>query len=349
MKRRLLASILSLVMMLSLLPTAAWAVDGEGETGSDGGVVLYTGSKNTDLTDEGEDGEGSETATVKGPQWNFAPQKETVFDQAYSYYYNSLWDYTVEGYPGDENYDPQNTISLRNNSLPTEINALIAAVEAAEPMTYSGIEKIAKEAVNRGDISQDLYDRFCPEAESDGSVIFHASDVSATNNYDIHFHYDGTDKTWVATVKPCSDPTTHVQDSKTQPNLALRNCWSGNGQRYLLFRGLVTKVKYEQDPNFTGAPAAFAKFYNLTDADLAHWPAAEIANNAFMTTALAKDGVLDLSMLPNTVTEIGGYAFGRYDNMGSGSSINTVLLPKNMTTIKTIRWQADRHRHGSHS
>ena len=340
MKRRLLASILSLVMMLTLLPTAAWAVDGEDETDSDDGVVLYTGSENTDLTDEGEDGEGAEP-TAERPQWNFAPQKETGLDPAYSFYYNSSWDYEVEGYPGDEKYNPTNAISLRDNKLPTEINALIAAVEAAEPMTYSGIEKIAKEAVNRGDISQDLYDRFCPEAESDGSVIFHASDVSATNNYDIHFHYDGTDKTWVATVEPCSD-NTHGQDGETQSksNLALRNCWSGNGQRYLLFRGLVTKVKYEQDPNFTGAPAAFAKFYNLTDADLAHWPAAEIANNAFMTTALAKDGVLDLSMLPNTVTEIGGYAFGRYDNMGSGSSINTVLLPKNMTTIKTINKDA---------
>lgn len=73
MKRRLLASILSFVMVLSLLPTAAWAVDGEGETGSDDGVVLYTGSENTDLTDEGEDGEGAEP-TAEGPQWNFAPQ-----------------------------------------------------------------------------------------------------------------------------------------------------------------------------------------------------------------------------------------------------------------------------------
>ena len=340
MKRRLLASVLSLVMVLSLLPTAAWAVDGEDETGSDDGVVLYTGSKNTDLTDEGEDGKGSETATVKGLQWNFAPQKETVFDQAYSYYYNSSWDYTVEGYPGDENYDPQNTISLRNNSLPTEINALIAAVEEARPTTYAKIEEIAKEAVDSGDISQDLYDRFCPKAESDGSVIFHASDVSSTNNYDIRFHYDDAGKTWVATVKPCSDPTTHVQDSKAQPHLALRNCWSGNGQRYLLFRGLVTKVNYDRVTNFTGAPAAFAKFYNLTDADLANWPATQIANNAFMTTALAEDGVLDLSTLPTTVTEIGGFAFGRYDNMGSGSSINTVLLPKNMTTIKTINKDA---------
>ena len=338
MKRRLLASILSLVMMLSLLPTAAWAVNGEGETGSDDGVVLYTGSENTDLTDEGEDGEGAEP-TAEGPQWNFAPQQAIVSEQAYSYYYNSSWDYTVEGYPGVTGYKPTNTISLRDNKLPTEINALIAAVENAQPTTYAGIKNIAKEAVNRGDISQQLYDRFCPEAESDGSVIFHASDVSSTN-YDIRFHYDDTDKTWVATVKPCSDPTTHVPDSKAQPNLALRNCWSGNGQRYLLFRGLVTKVNYEQNSNFTGAPAAFAKFYNLTDADLAKWPATQIANNAFMTTALAKDGVLDLSMLPNTVTEISGYAFGRYDNMGSGSSINTVLLPENMTTIKTINKDA---------
>ena len=333
MKRRLLASVLSLVIVLSLLPTAAWAVDGEDETGSDDGVVLYTGSKNTDLTDEGEDGKGSETATVKGLQWNFAPQKETVFDQAYSYYYNSSWDYTVEGYPGDENYDPQNTISLRNNSLPTEINALIAAVEEARPTTYAKIEEIAKEAVDRGDISQQLYDRFCPKAESDGSVIFHASDVSSTN-YDIRFHYDGTNETWVATVEPCSD-NTHGQDGETQSksNLALRNCWSGNGQRYLLFRGLVTKVNYDRVTNFTGAPAAFAKFYNLTDADLAKWPATQIANNAFMTTALAKDGELDLSILPNTVTSIGGFAFGRYDNMGSSSSINTVLLPEKMTAI----------------
>ena len=337
MKRRLLASILSLVMMLSLLPTAAWAVNGEGETGSDDGVVLYTGSENTDLTDEGEDGEGAEP-TAEGPQWNFAPQKET--EHAYSYYYNSSWDYTVEGYPGVTGYKPTNTISLRDNKLPDEINALIAAVEAAEPTTYAKIEEIAKEAVVRGDISQQLYDRFCPKAESDGSVIFHASDVSSTN-YDIRFHYDGTNKTWVATVEPCSD-NTHGQDGETQSksNLALRNCWSGNGQRYLLFRGLVTKVNYEQNSNFTGAPAAFAKFYNLTDADLANWPATQIANNTFMTTALAKDGVLDLSMLPNTVTEIGGYAFGRYDNMGSGSSINTVLLPKNMTTIKTINKDA---------
>ena len=28
-------------MVLSLLPAAAWAVDGEDETGSDDGVVLY--------------------------------------------------------------------------------------------------------------------------------------------------------------------------------------------------------------------------------------------------------------------------------------------------------------------
>ena len=337
MKRRLLASILSLVMMLSLLPTAAWAVNGEGETGSDDGVVLYTGSENTDLTDEGEDGEGAEP-TAEGPQWNFAPQKET--EHAYSYYYNSSWDYTVEGYPGVTGYKPTNTISLRDNKLPDEINALIAAVEEAQPTTYAKIEEIAKEAVDRGDISQQLHDRFCPKAESDGSVIFHASDVSSTN-YDIRFHYDGTNETWVATVEPCSD-NTHGKDGETQSksNLALRNCWSGNGQRYLLFRGLVTKVNYEQNSNFTGALAAFAKFYNLTDADLANWPATQIANNTFMTTALAKDGVLDLSMLPNTVTEIGGYAFGRYDNMGSGSSINTVLLPENMTTIKTINKDA---------
>ena len=244
MKRRLLASVLSLAMVLSLLPTAAWAVDGEDETGSDDGVVLYTGSENTDLTDEGEDGEGAEP-TAEGPQWNFAPQKET--EHAYSYYYNSSWDYTVEGYPGVTGYKPTNTISLRDNKLPDEINALIAAVEAAEPTTYAEIEEIAKEAVVRGDISQQLHDRFCPKAESDGSVIFHASDVSSTN-YDIRFHYDGTNETWVATVEPCSD-NTHGQDGETQSksNLALRNCWSGNGQRYLLFRGLVTKVNYEQN------------------------------------------------------------------------------------------------------
>ena len=340
MKRRLLASILSLVMMLSLLPTAAWAVNGEGETGSDDGVGLYTGSENTDLTDDGEGGEGSETATVTRPEWNFAPQQATVSEHAYSYYYNSSWDYAKEGYPGVANYKPTNAISLRDNKLPDEINELIAAVENAHPTTYTEIENIAKAAVDRGDISQQLYDRFCPKAESDGSVIFHASDVLSTN-YDIRFHYDGTNETWVATVEPCSD-NTHGQDGETQSksNLALRNCWSGNGQRYLLFRGLVTKVNYDQVTNFTGAPAAFAKFYNLTDADLTNWPATQIANNTFMTTALAKDGVLDLSMLPNTVTEIGGYAFGRYDNMGSGSSINTVLLPENMTTIKTINKDA---------
>ena len=37
MKRRILASLLSLVMMLSLLPTAAWAVDDEGSTSSGNG------------------------------------------------------------------------------------------------------------------------------------------------------------------------------------------------------------------------------------------------------------------------------------------------------------------------
>ena len=332
MKRRLLASILSLVMMLSLLPTAAWAVNGEGETGSDDGVVPYTGSENTDLTDDGEDGKGAEP-TVTGPKWNFAPQKETVTNHAYSFYYNSSWNYEVEGYPGDENYKPQNAISLLNNKLPAEVNALIEAVEKAQPMTYTEIENIAKAAVDRGDISQQLYDRFCPEAEKGGSVIFHASDVSSAN-YDIRFHYDGN--TWVATVEQCSDPTHVQEDSETPPNLALRNCWSGNGQRYLLFRGLVTKVTYEQGTNFNGAPAAFAKFYKLTDADLKNWPAKQISNNAFMTTALADDGVLDLSMLPDTVNEIGGYAFGRYDNMGNSSPINTVLLPKNMTAI-TIR------------
>ena len=305
MKRRLLAGVLTFVMMLSLLPTVAWADD--------------------------DSGKGSETTTVKGPQWNFAPQKDTVSEHAYSYYYNSSWDYAKEGYPGVAGYNPTNAISLRDNELPDEINDLIAAVEKAHPTTYTEIENIAKAAVDRGDISQQLYDRFCPQVESDGSVIFHASDVSSTN-YDIRFHYDGTDKTWVATVKPCSD-NTHGQDGETQPNLALRNCWSGNGQRYLLFRGLVTKVNYDQVTNFTGAPAAFAKFYNLTDADLAKWPATQIANNTFMTTALAKDGVLDLSMLPITVTSIGGYAFGRYDNMGSSSSINTVLLPEKMTAI----------------
>ena len=162
MKRRLLARILSLVMMLSLLPTAAWAVNGEGETGSDDGVVLNTGSENTDLTDDGEGGEGSETATVTRPEWNFAPQQAIVSEQAYSYYYNSSWDYTVEGYPGVTGYKPTNTISLRDNKLPTEINALIAAVENAQPTTYAGIKNIAKEAVDRGDISQQLYDRFCP-------------------------------------------------------------------------------------------------------------------------------------------------------------------------------------------
>ena len=37
MKRRILASLLSLVMMLSLLPTAVWAVDDEGSTSSGNG------------------------------------------------------------------------------------------------------------------------------------------------------------------------------------------------------------------------------------------------------------------------------------------------------------------------
>lgn len=37
MKRRLLASLLTLVMMLSLLPTAVWAVDDEGSTSSGNG------------------------------------------------------------------------------------------------------------------------------------------------------------------------------------------------------------------------------------------------------------------------------------------------------------------------
>ena len=335
MKRRILASLLTLVMMLSLLPTVALAEDADEDPVSKQATELQQGAN--PQSEDDDSGKGSETTTVKGPQWNFAPQKET--EHAYSFYYNSSWNYTVEGYPGATGYNPINTISLRDNRLPTEVDKLIEAVEEAKPTTYTGIKKIAKEAVDRGDISQQLYDRFCPKAESDGSVIFHASDVSFTD-YDIRFHYDGTDKTWVATVKPCSDPTTHIQDSNAQPHLALRNCWSGNGQRYLLFRGLVTKVNYEQNSNFTGAPAAFAKFYNLTDAGLANWPATQIANNAFMTTALAKDGVLDLSMLPNTVTEISGFAFGRYDNMGSSSSINTVLLPKNMTTIKTINKDA---------
>ena len=328
MKRRLLAGVLTFAMMLSLLPTVAWAAnDADEDSVSKQATELQQGA-NQQSEDDGS-GKGSETTTVKGPQWNFAPQKET--EHAYSFYYNSSWSCTVEGYPGVANYNPTNAISLRDNKLPNEINDLIAAVEEAKPATYAKIEEIAKAAVDRGDISQGLYDRFCPKAESDGSVIFHASDVSFTD-YDIRFHYDGADKTWVATVEPCSNPT-HGQDGETQPNLALRNCWSGNGQRYLLFRGLVTKVNYDQVTNFTGAPAAFAKFYNLTDADLTNWPATQIANNTFMTTALAKDGVLDLSMLPITVTSIGGYAFGRYDNMGSSSSINTVLLPEGMTAI----------------
>lgn len=37
MKRRILASLLSLVMMLSLLPTAVWAVNDEGSTSSGNG------------------------------------------------------------------------------------------------------------------------------------------------------------------------------------------------------------------------------------------------------------------------------------------------------------------------
>lgn len=122
MKRRLLASILSFVMVLSLLPTAAWAVDGEDETGSDDGVVLYTGSENTDLTDEGEDGEGAEP-TAEAPQWNFAPQYGNLIHD-YSYYFNSSYNNETEGYPGVTGYNPKNAISLRDNKLPDEVNTV---------------------------------------------------------------------------------------------------------------------------------------------------------------------------------------------------------------------------------
>ena len=122
MKRRLLASILSFVMVLSLLPTAAWAVDGEDETGSDDGVVLYTGSENTDLTDEGEDGKGAEP-TAEAPQWNFAPQYGNLIHD-YGYYFNSSYNNETEGYPGVTGYNPKNAISLRDNKLPDEVNTV---------------------------------------------------------------------------------------------------------------------------------------------------------------------------------------------------------------------------------
>ena len=122
MKRRLLTSVLSLVIVLSLLSTAAWAVDGEDETGSDDGVVLYTGSENTDLTDEGEDGEGAEP-TAEGPQWNFVPQYGNLIHD-YSYYFNSSYNNETEGYPGVTGYNPKNAISLRDNKLPDEVNTV---------------------------------------------------------------------------------------------------------------------------------------------------------------------------------------------------------------------------------
>ena len=62
MKKRLLASVLSLVMVLSLLPATARAED------------------DTEDPDEG----AAVAETDAGPQWNFAPQHEN--DHAYSYY-----------------------------------------------------------------------------------------------------------------------------------------------------------------------------------------------------------------------------------------------------------------------
>ena len=64
MKRRLLASILSLVMVLSLLPTAAWAGNEEGDSVSDDGVELYRAPENGESTGEDEDGEDSGSVTL---------------------------------------------------------------------------------------------------------------------------------------------------------------------------------------------------------------------------------------------------------------------------------------------
>lgn len=136
MKRRILASLLSLVMMLSLLPTAAWATDDADEDS----VGKQTTESQQDADPQSEDddsGKGSEAATVTGPQWNFAPQHTDASGSACSYYYNSSWKYDVEGYPGEAGYGPKNAISLRSNSLPTEVNALIEAVEEAKPTTYT--------------------------------------------------------------------------------------------------------------------------------------------------------------------------------------------------------------------
>ena len=350
-------------MVLSLLPAAALAAEvPTGDTEAVSADTESTGdtkgttapSANTENTkdpeedkevpeDTGETGSTEDTGdtkdpedeTSKGPQWNFAPQQTGYsLGSDYSYYYNSSWRYDVDGYPGVPNYSYANTVWLRQNTLPDEINALIKAVEDAHPTTYEEIQAVAQKAVTSGAISQQLYDRFCPDPEKDGSVVFHAPD-SGNNSYDIRFRY--TDGAWVATVETCLDPAAHKAEGEAvgKAHLALRNGWSGNGQRYLLFRGLVTKVTYEADvSNFTGASAAFAKFYNLTDADLANWPTAKIDNNTFMSTSLAgADGVLDLSKLPAKVTNIGGYAFGRYVGDGLGNAITTVLLPEDMTTL----------------
>ena len=345
-------------MVLSLLPTAALAAEvPAGDTEAVSADTEAAGdTKDADVpsadsdeedkeapedtgeaggTEETGDTKDAEDETSKGPQWNFAPQQTGYgLGSDYSYYYNSSWRYDVDGYPGVPNYSYANTVWLRQNTLPDEINALIKAVEDAHPMTYAEIQAVAQKAVTSGDISQELYERFCPAPEEDGSVVFHAPD-SGNNSYDIRFQY--TNDTWVATVETCPDPAAHKAEGETvgKAHLALRNGWSGNGQRYLLFRGLVTKVTYEADvSNFTGASAAFAKFYNLTDADLKNWPTNTIDSNTFMSTSLASaDGVLNLSDLTTKVTRIYGYAFGRYSPDAMGNAITTVLLPEDMTTL----------------
>ena len=60
MKRRILASLLTLVMMLSLLPTAALAVDGKEDTGGE----LYGASEDMKPTNEDEGGEDSGSVTL---------------------------------------------------------------------------------------------------------------------------------------------------------------------------------------------------------------------------------------------------------------------------------------------
>ncbi len=119
MKQRFLAGFLSLVMVLSLLPTAALAAEvPAGDTEAVSADTEAAGdTKDADVpsadsdeedkeapedtgeaggTEETGDTKDAEDETSKGPQWNFAPQQTGYgLGSDYSYYYNSSWRYDV--------------------------------------------------------------------------------------------------------------------------------------------------------------------------------------------------------------------------------------------------------------